>query len=272
MGFAIISDPFCREQRMTRRLEDKVVLITGAGSGIGAACATLFASEGAKVFASDLKLEAVQHVARQIVDSGGEAVGFAADVSKRADAEKLVHEVVARFGRVDAVINSAGVAPRNAPVDWDWERVWDFVMAVNMKGTFLVSKFAVEQMVRQGGGAIVNLSSIYGLVGRPADLGSGLDPYVHSKGGVAQLTRDMGVHFARQGVRVNALCPGFVYTALTKRLTDDAERLKFLEERHPMGRLGRPDEIAQAALFLASDDASFITGACLPVDGGYTAQ
>ncbi len=257
---------------MPLRLEGKVALITGAGSGIGAACATLFAGEGAKVAAADLKLDAVQHIARQITDSGGQAAAFAGDVSKRTDAEKLVNDAISRFGRLDTVINSAGVAPRNAPAEWDWERVWDFVMAVNMKGTFLVSKFAAEHMVKQGGGSIINLSSIYGLVGRPADLGSGLDPYVHSKGGVAQLTRDMAVHFARQGVRVNALCPGFVYTALTKRLTDDPERLKFLEDRHPMGRLGRPDEIARAALFLASDDASFITGACLPVDGGYTAQ
>ena len=145
-------------------------------------------------------------------------------------------------------------------------------MAVNMKGTFLMCKAVVDQMVTQGGGSIVNLSSIYGLVGRPREIGTGLDPYLHSKGGVAQLTRDMAVHFAREGVRVNALCPGFVYTSLTKRLTDDPESLKLLVDKHPMGRLGQPAEIATAALFLASDDASFITGACLPVDGGYTAQ
>jgi NAD(P)-dependent dehydrogenase (short-subunit alcohol dehydrogenase family) len=170
------------------------------------------------------------------------------------------------------LVNSAGVAPRNAPADWDWEKVWDFVMAVNMKGTFLMSRAVADQMVKQGGGSIVNLSSIYGLVGRPREIGTGLDPYVHSKGGVVQLTRDMAVHFAREGVRVNALCPGFVYTNLTKALTDKPESRKFLEERHPMGRLGQPEEIAKAALFLASDDASFVTGACLPVDGGYTAQ
>jgi meso-butanediol dehydrogenase/(S,S)-butanediol dehydrogenase/diacetyl reductase len=118
----------------------------------------------------------------------------------------------------------------------------------------------------------VNLSSIYGLVGRPRELGSGLEPYSHSKGGVAQLTREMAVRFARERVRVNALCPGFVYTSLTRGLTENPESLKFLEDRHPMGRLGQPAEIAAAALFLASDEASFITGACLPVDGGYTAQ
>jgi NAD(P)-dependent dehydrogenase (short-subunit alcohol dehydrogenase family) len=145
-------------------------------------------------------------------------------------------------------------------------------MAVNLKGTLLMCRAVVDQMVKQGGGSIVNLSSIYGLVARPREIGTGFDPYVQSKGGVTQLTRDMAVRFAREGVRVNALCPGFVYTSLTKRLTDDPDSLRFLVERHPMGRLGQPAEIAAAALFLASDDASFITGACLPVDGGYTAQ
>jgi NAD(P)-dependent dehydrogenase (short-subunit alcohol dehydrogenase family) len=145
-------------------------------------------------------------------------------------------------------------------------------MAVNMKGTFLMSKFAVEHMANLGRGSIVNFASIYGLVGRPEGLGSGLDAYLHSKGGVVQLTRDMAVHFAKQGVRVNALCPGFVYTSLTKKLTDDPATLKYLEDRHPMGRLAKPEEIARAALFLASDDASYVTGACLSVDGGYTAQ
>jgi NAD(P)-dependent dehydrogenase (short-subunit alcohol dehydrogenase family) len=257
---------------MAARLDGKVALITGAGSGIGAACAARFAHEGAQVAAADVRLDSAEQTVRQIADTGGQAFALAGDVSKRADAERLIKETVARLGRVEVLVNSAGVAPRNAPADWDWERVWDWVMNINMKGTFLMSRLAVEQMVKQGGGSIVNLSSIYGLVGRPAELGNGLDPYVHSKGGVAQLTRDMAVHFAKQGVRVNALCPGFVYTALTKRLTDDPERLRFLEERHPMGRLGRPEEIAAAALFLASDEASFVTGACLPVDGGYTAQ
>ena len=255
-----------------RRLEGKVVLITGAGSGIGAACAVRFAQEGARVVASDLTVKSVQPIVREINHAGGEATAFACDVSKRASVEKLVTRTVAKFGRLDALVNSAGVTSRHAPQHWDWERTWDVVMSVNMKGTFLVSKFAVEQMVRQGGGSIVNLSSIYGLVGRPVGLGNGMDGYVHSKGGVVLLTRDMAVHFAKSGVRINVLCPGFVYSALTKVLTDDPSRRQFLEERHPMGRLGRPEEIANAALFLASDEASFVTGACLSVDGGFAAQ
>jgi NAD(P)-dependent dehydrogenase (short-subunit alcohol dehydrogenase family) len=257
---------------MAGRLRGKVALITGAGSGIGAATAATFAQEGAKIALADLEPDGVRRVAAEVERAGAEALALAGDVTRRADSERLVAETAGRFGRVDVLVNSAGVTARNAPPDWDWEAVWDFVMAVNMKGTLLMCHAVVERMVGQGGGAIVNLSSIYGLVGRPRELGTGLDAYAHSKGGVAQLTRDMAVHFARDGVRVNALCPGFVYTSLTKRLTDDPASLRFLEERHPMGRLGRPEEIARAVLFLASDDASFVTGACLPVDGGYTAQ
>ncbi len=257
---------------MAGRLRDRVALITGAGSGIGAATAVVFAQEGARLALADLRAPDLEKVAAQVKGAGSEALVLVGDVTKRADCERLVDETVKRFGRADVLVNSAGVASRNAPADWDWEKVWDFVMAINMKGTVLMSRAVVEQMVKQGGGSIVNLSSIYGLVGRPRELGTGLDPYTHSKGGVVQLTRDMAVHFAREKVRVNALCPGFVYTALTKALTDQPESRKFLEDWHPMGRLGRPEEIARAALFLASDDASFVTGACLPVDGGYTAQ
>ena len=257
---------------MADRLRDKVALITGAASGIGAATAVVFAQEGAKVALADLRPEDLDTVAAQIRSAGGEALVMVGDVTSRPDSQRLADETVKRFGRADVLVNSAGVAPRNAPADWDWEKVWDFVMAVNMKGTFLMCRAVADQMVKQGSGSIVNLSSIYGLVGRPREIGTGLDPYVHSKGGVVQLTRDMAVHFAREGVRVNALCPGFVFTNLTKALTDKPESRKFLEEKHPMGRLGQADEIARAALFLASDDASFVTGACLPVDGGYTAQ
>jgi NAD(P)-dependent dehydrogenase (short-subunit alcohol dehydrogenase family) len=257
---------------MAGRLRDKVALITGAGSGIGAATAVLFAQEGAKVALADLQPAQLDTVAAQVKGAGGEALVMAGDVTSRADSQRLVEETVKRFGRVDVLVNSAGVSSRNAPADWDWEKVWDFVMAVNMKGSFLMSRAVADQMVKQGGGSIVNLSSIYGLVGRPREIGTGLDPYSHSKGAVVQLTRDMAVRFARENVRVNALCPGFVYTNLTKALTDRPESLKLLEEKHPMGRLGQPEEIARAALFLASDDASFVTGACIPVDGGYTAQ
>src|SRR5262245_1630172 len=203
---------------MADRLRGKVALITGAASGIGAATAGLFAREGASVVLTDLTPDSLKPALAQVEGAGAQALATAGDVTRRADTERLVGQTLERFGRVDVLVNSAGVSARNAPPDWDWEQVWDFVMAVNMKGTFLMCKAIVDQMVKQGGGSIVNLSSIYGLVGRPREIGSGLDPYLHSKGGVAQLTRDMAVRFARERVRVNALCPGFVYTNLTKRL------------------------------------------------------
>ncbi|HSE02999.1 MAG TPA: glucose 1-dehydrogenase [Methylomirabilota bacterium] len=255
------------------RLDGKTALITGAGSGIGDATARLFAREGAAVAAADRDGDAAGAVARAIAAGGGRGLALTGDVARREDAERWVTETVGTLGRLDILINSAGVTSRAAPPDWDWERTWDWVMAVNLKGSVLASRVAAEAMVRTGGGSIVNLSSIYGLVGRPLGLNpTGIDAYSHSKGAVVQLTRDMALHFARQGVRVNALCPGFVVTSLTRALTEDPERRRYLEERHPMGRLARPEEIAPAALFLASDEASFITGVCLPVDGGYTAQ
>jgi NAD(P)-dependent dehydrogenase (short-subunit alcohol dehydrogenase family) len=262
-----------REEAALGRLDGKVALVTGAGSGIGEATARLFAREGAAVAAADRDVPAAEAVARAIADGGGRALAMGGDVALRDDAERWVGEAVATLGRLDVLVNSAGVTSRGAPAAWDWERTWDWVMAVNLKGSVLVSRAAAQAMVRTGGGSIVNLSSIYGLVGRPLGLNpTGIEAYSHSKGAVVQLTRDMALHYARQGVRVNALCPGFVATNLTRALTEDPERRRYLEEHHPMGRLARPEEIAHAALFLASDEASFITGVCLPVDGGYTAQ
>jgi NAD(P)-dependent dehydrogenase (short-subunit alcohol dehydrogenase family) len=254
------------------RLEGKVALITGAGSGIGEACAVLFGREGAKVAAADVNAEAANRVAKLVEDAGGEAVAVTGDVIKRSDCSRMVADTVRKFGKVDVLVNSAGVTPRYAPKEWDFEKKWDWVVDINLKGTMMMSYFAVERMKEHGSGSIVNMASIIGLVGYAQGMSDGFNPYPHTKGGVVQMTRDMGVAFAKQGIRVNALCPGFTYTALTKTLTDNPETRTKLESLHPMGRLGEPDEIAQAALFLASDEASFITGACLPVDGGYTAQ
>ena len=207
--------------------------------------------------------------------SSGSAAGRSAlsgDVSVAEDAAGMVDGAVDALGRLDIVVNSAGVTARNAlPQGSDADDVWDRVIEVNLKGTYLVSRCAVAHMQRCGGGSIVNLASTMGMVGYPPGLGGALNPYPPSKGGVIQLTRNMAVDLGRDGIRVNCLCPGFVETDLTKSLTDDPPTLEMLESRHPLGRLGRPDEVANAALYLASDEASYVTGATLTVDGGYTA-
>ena len=254
------------------RLDGKVALITGAGSGIGESAAEIFAAEGALIVAQDINVATAERVASKIGESGGQGIAVAGDVSSKADAERIVAETVEHFGRVDILVNSAGVTPRYAPPEWDFEQKWEWVININLKGSYLMSWFAVNEMKKQGSGAIVNLASIIGLVGYPDGFSDGFNAYPHSKGGVIQMTREMAVGLAKTGIRVNALCPGFLFTNLTTSLTEDPEMLARLEAKHPMGRLGQPEEVARAAVFLASDEASFITGACLTVDGGYTAQ
>lgn len=251
-----------------RRLVDKAALITGAGSGIGAAIAGLFARHGARVAVADLDADAARRTVDAIAVDGGHAVPTIADISTGRGAEGCVDEAVAALGGLQIVVNSAGVTPRYAPAEWDYERTWDWVMAVNLKGTYLVSRHAVRAM--SGGGAIVNLSSIYGLVGRPMFFGTGDDPYPPGKHGIIGLTRDMANNFGARGIRVNALCPAFVYSPLTRTLTENPAWRTQIEAMQPLGRLGTVEEVANAALFLASDEASFITGVALPVDGGYT--
>ena len=254
------------------RLKDKAALVTGAGSGIGRSAAALFASEGASVACADLSHDRAEETAAEIERAGGRAVTLSGDVSVAEDAAGMVDGAVDALGRLDIVVNSAGVTARNAlPQGSDADDVWDRVIEVNLKGTYLVSRCAVAHMRREDGGSIVNLASTMGMVGYPPGLGGALNPYPPSKGGVIQLTRNMAVDLARDGIRVNCLCPGFVETDLTKSLTDDPPTLEMLESRHPLGRLGRPEEVANAALYLASDEASYVTGAALTVDGGYTA-
>ena len=255
------------------RLAGKVALITGGGSGIGAASALLFAREGARVVVADYLLSRAADIAQRIRTAGSEVVAVEGDVSVDDDALKMVQAAVDGFGRLDVLVNSAGVTARNAlGPDATPEAVWDRVIEGNLKGSYLVSWHAVEQMKRSGGGSIVNLSSIMGLVGYPRGMGGGFNPYPASKGGIVQLTKSMAIDLAPAGIRVNCVCPGFTETRLTETLLSDADMKQALEDRHPMGRLGRAEEIAYAALYLASDEASFVTGIPLAVDGGYTAQ
>ena len=254
------------------RLKDKIALITGAGSGIGRASALLFAREGACVAVADISLDAAAETVRSIEDLGGRATALSCDVSDSEDAHEMVRSTVDAFGRLDILLNSAGVSARNAmPEGSSPEDIWDKVIDVNLKGTYLASWYAAPEMEKSGGGSIVNLASIMGLVGYPVGIGGGFNPYPPSKGGVVQFTRTLAIDSARKNIRVNCLCPGFIATNLTSALTEDPDMLARLESLHPMGRLGRADEVAHAALYLASDESGFVTGTALTVDGGYTA-
>jgi len=255
------------------RLESKVALITGGGSGIGRACAEMFAREGARVAVSDISLERAQATTQFVTSHGGDAIAISGDVSVGDDAQNMVSATVEKFGKLDVLVNSAGVSARNAmPKGSSPEEVWDKVIDVNLKGTYMVSWHAMPEMAKSGGGSIINLSSIMGLVGYPVGMGGGFNPYNPSEGGVLQFTRNLAIDSASKNVRVNCICPGYVETDLTSALTKDAEALSRLETLHPIGRLGQPEEIAYAALYLASDESGFVTGTPLVVDGGYTAQ
>ncbi len=253
------------------RLHDKTALITGAGSGIGRATSLLFAREGAKIAACDISEENAAETVALIESSGGRAIALSGDVTKSDDASLVVQAAAAKFGSVDLLVNSAGITSRNPSLAGaSPETVWDRVIDVNLKGTYLMSWHAVTEMERAGGGAIVNLASTMGMVGYPVGIGGGFNPYPPSKGGVVQFTKTLAVDYASRNIRVNCLCPGFIATNLTRGLSEDPETFTRLNDLHPMGRFGEPEEVAYAALYLASDDASYVTGAALTVDGGYT--
>ena len=255
------------------RLKDKVALVTGGGSGIGGATAVLFAAQGAKVVVSDLNEANALETVAEIKTDGGDATAITGDVSKNTDAEAMVKGTVDTYGTLDVVVNCAGViAGKALPEGASPEEVWDRVMDVNLKGTYLVTWHAVRTIEGSGGGSIINIASINGLVGYPIGLGGGFDAYVPSKGGVVQFTKNLAIDYGQKNIRVNCICPGHIDTNLIREFLDNPERREWLEQRYPMGRIGRPEEIAYAALFLASDESSFVTGAPLIVDGGYTAQ
>ena len=248
------------------RLDGKVAFITGAGSGIGAACALRFAEEGARVAGLDLATKALEDWQRAADRT--DAVLLAGDVRDASSVAAALEATGERFGRVDIVVNAAGVAG-GGPVHMAPVEEWDRVLDINLKGTFLVCKHAIPQMLEQGGGSIVNIASVEGLEGT-----EGGSAYNASKGGVVLLTRNMAMDYARKGIRVNAVCPGFIDTPLLRAVfvgPEMAEMLAKIREAHQLGRLGRASEIANAVLFLASDEASFITGQALAVDGGFTA-
>jgi NAD(P)-dependent dehydrogenase (short-subunit alcohol dehydrogenase family) len=246
------------------RMRDKVAIVTGAGSGIGRATALRFGVEGARVACADLAIDGVRETAAAIEARGGGALALAVDVTDDGACARMVAETVARFGRLTTLVNSAGVRPVAAdpapPAD-EWRRV----VEVNLTGTYLPSRAALAALRASGAGSITNLASIYGLVG-----GSMAPSYAASKGGVANLTRQLALNWAPT-VRVNCVCPGVIETPMTDALRRDAAWAEQILRRYPLGRFGQPEEIAAAILYLASDEAAYVTGVALPVDGGYTA-
>ncbi|MCM3146375.1 SDR family NAD(P)-dependent oxidoreductase [Brevibacillus sp. MER 51] len=246
------------------RLENKVAIVTGGASGIGETTVRLFAKEGAKIVIADFSPHGTE-LAEELKQAGFDALFVKTDVTKETEVKNMVSATVEKYGKVDILFANAGIA-KDAPghllsVD-DWQRTID----INLTGVFLCDKYVIEQMLAQGtGGAIVNCGSIHSHAGK-----AGVTAYSSAKGGVKLLTQTLGLTYAKQGIRVNAVCPGYIDTPLI------AGRNEALNEHliglHPMGRLGKPEEVAKAVLFLASDDASFVTGTSLLVDGGYTAQ
>jgi NAD(P)-dependent dehydrogenase (short-subunit alcohol dehydrogenase family) len=250
------------------RLDGKVALITGGGSGIGKASCLRFAAEGAKIVAVDLKLDAAAATVREIVDAGGIASAFAADVSKAKDSEAMVRFAEETYGALHIAFNNAGVFhPDDESVTTTSEDIWDFVINVNLKGVFFGCKYEIPALLRAGGGSIINTASFVAVIGAAVPQIA----YTASKGGVLAMTREIAVEFARQNIRVNALCPGPVETPLLAELLSDPARRQRRLVHIPPGRFARAEEMANAALFLASDEASYVNGSTFLVDGGITA-
>jgi len=249
---------------MSERVAGKAALVTGAGSGIGRAAAVTLAREGARVIAADIDATSGQETAAIISQTGGLAFFVRADVSRADEVQAMVTVAVEKFGRIDILHNNAGVALRYALADQD-ESGWDRSLDVNLKSVYLCSKYAIPHMLERGG-SIIHTASVTGIVGV-----RNRAVYSATKGAIVILTRNMALDYARYRIRVNCVCPGFTRTALIERLLQDPARTQRLTEMHPLGRLGTPEDIANAVLFLASDEASWITGQALVVDGGFSA-
>jgi NAD(P)-dependent dehydrogenase (short-subunit alcohol dehydrogenase family) len=250
------------------RLETKVAIITGAGSGIGREAAILFAREGARVVVADVSDAGGKETVEMVRLYGGAARYVHADVSRAGDVQGLVEAAELEYGKLDVMFNNAGIFPADdGSVIDTTEDVWDLVMNINLKGVFLGCKYAIPAMLRAGGGSIINVASFVALVGAATPQIA----YTASKGGVLSMTREIAIEFARRGIRANAICPGPVDTRLLRELLSDPERRRRRMVHIPPGRLAQAREIAYGALFLASDESSYVNGATFTVDGGLTA-
>jgi NAD(P)-dependent dehydrogenase (short-subunit alcohol dehydrogenase family) len=250
---------------MTRSMQDKVALVTGAGSGIGRTAALAFAREGAKVAVVDIAQEGGLVTVALIEKAGGSAIFIGCDVAKKDDVEAMVKAVVGTYGRLDYAFNNAGIAPVLSTLECT-EEAWDACNNINLRGLWLCLKHEIPEILKQGG-AIVNTASVAGLIGTP-----GHAPYTAAKHGVVGLTKVVALEYAKAGIRVNAVCPGVIRTPMLEAaLSANIDVVKTWEALHPMGRIGEPEEVAEAVIWLCSDKASFITGQAIAIDGGLTA-
>jgi NAD(P)-dependent dehydrogenase (short-subunit alcohol dehydrogenase family) len=253
------------------RLAGKVVAITGGALGIGRAAATRMAEEGAAVAILDQLGGQAAELSDELVARGFNVCSWTLDVSRETDVQRTLKDVVTRFGRLDVLVNNAGVAGANKPTDQLTEAEWDFVQAINVKGVFFCTKHAIPYLRQAGGGSIINLSSIYGLVSAPD-----VPPYHASKGAVRLMTKTDALIYAPEKIRVNSIHPGFIWTPMVEGYlnsqADPAAARPLVDALHPLGHMGEPDDIAWGCVYLASDEAKFITGTELVIDGGYTAR
>jgi NAD(P)-dependent dehydrogenase (short-subunit alcohol dehydrogenase family) len=250
------------------RLAGKIALITGAAGGMGRTAAKLFAAEGAKLAIVDVTERGGEETAQEIRAAGGEAVFVRADVSKPADAEAMIRRTVERFGGLHVLYNNAGIFhPEDGGTVETTEQIWDRVISINLKGVWLGCKYGIPALLRSGGGSIINVASFVALVGAATPQIA----YTASKGAVLSMTREIAVEYARKGIRANALCPGPIETPMLAELLKDPQRRARRLVHIPIGRFGQAEEVARAALWLASDESSLMTGAALVVDGGITA-
>ena len=248
------------------RLENKVALISGGARGMGATEAKLFVSEGARVVIGDVLEEEGRRTEAEINETGGECLFIRLDVTSESDWQRAVAATVARFGKLDVLVNNAGIY-RTERVEDTSEELWDQVMEINAKGVFLGTKYAIPEMRKAGGGSIINISSVAGLVGNHMSAA-----YSSSKGAVRLFTKSTAIQYASEGIRANSIHPGTIETLMTAAMLADEEYRQDRVTRTPLGRLGRPEDVAYGALYLASDESSFVTGSELVIDGGRTAM